>query len=55
MNGGADVGSTDLDRLALLCVEHHHEPHRRDQRLLRRKNGTWAVVDAGSAVKVSAA
>jgi hypothetical protein len=41
----ADSGNTDLDNLALLCAQHHHEVHRRHQTLERQADGTWTLRD----------
>jgi hypothetical protein len=41
----ADRGNTNLDDLALLCTEHHHELHCQHKTLRREPDGTWTLHD----------
>jgi hypothetical protein len=43
----ARLGSTDLNKMCLLCTFHHHELHRKDQRLDRDPDGSWHLFDDG--------
>jgi hypothetical protein len=46
----AHHGPTNLDHLALLCTQHHHDLHRRHQVLQRQADGTWTIHDREDAM-----